>query len=513
MKDSVVWTCCIGIGLILFGCHSPVETPDAYQQVLQLDAQSYKQWLESRSDSSKIHWIRPDQKIASEPWLQDLAVLKLALEDAQTGLYRYNTPDQIDSVFQIGRRSLKDSASYLDLFRAIAPVFSVMGNSHAGSGHSKRYKAYRKENLKFIPLRILVHEKRFYVRQNLSTQDGPEMGDEVLSINGQSVEEIGQQLLTCMKSDGKNQTLKWRVIQDYFPYAYSNFIDQPDSFQITYRDSMDQLVNAGLRARSKNFLDSVRGTLEPPQPHKRPLRYQAIDSLSTSILTIRSFNKNVLTHFDIEFEKEIDSIFQEIKTRGHKKLIVDLRDNAGGWTGYGRYLVSYLVDQPQDYIQGVYTKKIEGFSFEPLIQNHAEIEDTMLFEAVDGNRLEWKNYPNLRIESLPDHGFDGKLMVLTNGPTMSCAGVVSAVLREHTEAVFLGEESGTGSGGTDGITLSLVLPHSGIGITLSLGLYEYAPGSKQPDYGVFPDYPINTSPEDVFLGRDPVLERALREPL
>ncbi|UTW61043.1 hypothetical protein KFE98_13570 [bacterium SCSIO 12741] len=498
------------IGLGLFGCQSNSPNLDPYEQVIQMPDSLYRNWLSAQLDAEMI-WETPNQKQASKAYLEDLAILRRSLDEAQTGMYRFCTPAQIDSLFLKARKDLQDSASYLEFFNAVAPVFALMGNSHSGVGHSKAYKAFRKEQLKFIPLKFVVSNERLYVRSNLSADTLIQPGFEVLEINGQSFSELANQMKESITSDGKNQSLKWQIIQDYFPHAYSNFIGQPEVFDILCQNSQGEKMTLKLPAMPKPYLDSV-AKLQPGID--RPFvsfNYDWIDSLNTSILTIGSFNKKVLTYTGVRFEEQLRSTFSIIKNKGHQKLILDLRDNSGGWTGYGRYLVSYLVNQPIDYIDAVYVKKKEDFAFEALIQNPAGIEDTMNFVAQSGGLLRWENYPNQKISEVAENHFEGQLVVLTNGSTMSCAGVVSALLKENTQALFIGEESGVAAQGTDGITLSMRLPHSQLGVTLSLGMYVLATQSESPDRGVFPDVFIQARPEELFLGNDPVLEFALTE--
>lgn len=469
--------------------------PNAAERIAAMDEEAFQAYLLEVADSVAIDWegFGLETKLSPELCQTDLAVLKRVMEEAHTPMYRYCGREALERQFDEAFEAATDSLTYLELLREIAKIQSLIACSHSSWGHADGFKAFRKQKMRFFPIRIRIREGRFWVAADLSPEGTLEAGTEILEINDRAVSEVFAILKRHIIADGTSQSHFPLIAQDYFPNAYSNFIENPDSFRLKVRpNSGGETIALALPALSRSVLDSTaRLRLPPPAPRGIPLRYTYLDSSSTGIFTIKWFNKGYIAHFGQDFESFTDSVFADLAQREARHLVIDVRDNPGGWTAYGKYLLSYLVEGKRPYMREVRVRKTGEYSFEPLLESESPYADTMRFDTVEQGLLAWANYPSLWVEGKEKNGFRGKVYALINGASMSCSSVFAGLLRENTEAEFIGQECGGAATGSGSMVISLRLPLSGIKLSLSTAEYETAV-SKQPEgRGVMPDHALD----------------------
>ena len=100
---------------------------------------------------------------------------------------------------------------------------------------------------------------------------------------------------------------------------------------------------------------------------------------------------------------------------------------------------------------------------------------------------EWRNYPNTTAKPAEQNRFSGQTFILTDNFTYSCSGMFSSLMREHTNALFAGEETGATQCGSAGMVAGIELPHSGVKVHFSTGKYVAQVTDKNNSRGVLPD--------------------------
>jgi len=159
------------------------------------------------------------------------------------------------------------------------------------------------------------------------------------------------------------------------------------------------------------------------------------------------------------------------KLAGAKGLVVDLRGNPGGMIDSALWMASWL--SPKEIDLG----KMK----------------------VAGTTLELKSTPQKR-------SYSGKLAVLTDGDSASCAEIVAAAVQDAEAGRIVG-------GKTPGFCLPsqfIELP-SGFRLQTVLGDCVRANGRRIEGVGVTPDIEAPATPEGLAAGRDQGLEAAVAE--
>jgi C-terminal processing protease CtpA/Prc len=108
--------------------------------------------------------------------------------------------------------------------------------------------------------------------------------------------------------------------------------------------------------------------------------------------------------------------------------------------------------------------------------------------------------------------YDGRLYVLMNGGSFSMSGYVTSFLQHHTDALMIGEETGGGDEGSNGMLFyMLTLPGSKIRVNVPYYHLTHQLPNVTSDRGVLPDIPVSYSVEDRLSGADLELKTALSE--
>ncbi len=467
--------------------------------------QAIADYNQKNTASIQTHFKQPLDPLRTQT---DYRILRHALEEVNPNLYNYHTKTQMDSLFDAHEEVLSDSIYYLDFIRLISRTLNFMACGHSGWTHAPSYLIYRDSNVRFFPLKLFVRQNKYRVKY--SSDHRLQAGDRILEINGQSPKQINDLLRQYMYQDGAGAPDRTSEIERYFENAYSNFIAQPDSFHLKVENSKGEQFALTLAAMSKTELNAqIPDSIRKEQQLGRPLRF-TIDSVHrTGIYTIKWFKNEYITHYGQDFNAFTDSVFNEIKKQNLEHLIVDLRGNKGGWTANGKTLFSYFIDHSMPYIKEVEFKRIDSFSFRPLIVMEQGIKDSMQFEQKNTNTFTWINYPSLQVEPAKTNGFTGQVYILIDDMSRSCAGVFSALMQAHTNAIFIGEENACSHIYQGGMVMAWQLPYTRISIHSSTAKYYLNVKNKNDFDGVKVDYEVISNWEDYKKQIDPQMQKAL----
>lgn len=448
------------------------------------------------------------EKNLDPKWIKsDFQILRLILEEANPNTYRYAEKSKMDSIFQRVTCQLNDSISYRDFTKYIAKVFNTMACGHSGWTHSKEFRAFRNQKMKFFPLEILSVNDQYFVVKNNSTDTSIVEGMEILSINGSKPVSLNKTLRKYMYRDGESIPKAETEISKYFTNAYSNFIDNPEIFSLEMSDYDGNVIEVQIQALDRSKIDSISLARYGNQKGMgKPLLFEIDSASSTARYTIKWFNKEYIHKQGQEFYSFTDSVFQELETNEVENLIIDLRGNVGGWTANGKKLFSFFIEDTIPYIRKVEFARVDSFSFEPLILSDQGISDTMKFEQNERGLYEWINYPNIMVIPSPNNRFNGNVYIITNEESRSCSSVFSSLMMSHTNSTFIGQDCGAAQCGSGGMVISAMLPYTGITIFTSTA--KYSSNVSEPNYigGVEVDYPVKSTIQDYLNNYDRQLE-------
>jgi C-terminal processing protease CtpA/Prc len=330
-----------------------------------------------------------------------------------------------------------------------------------------------------------------------------------------------QKFMSYEPADGYNITSKYRWVEQNgkFSVYYARCYPPAEFFDIEVLDPASgekKLFNHIASLNYDNFVKSyktVAGKI-PGMAYTLPAQLK-IDTLSkTAVLTINSFSNSRYKATGMKFHKFIDSAFTKISAQGVKHLVIDVRKNGGGSEGYEDYLLAYMIDK--DYLKYKY---VQASAFTYSFYRYTDYKDDykdLDKELKEEHYLE-KDGRVLRKAGVEEHEkpkpnpFEGDIYILINGLTYSGGSEFTSLARNHTNAVFIGEETGGGYyGNTSGIRITLKLPNSKleIGIPILKFVVDTPKDNVPFGHGTLPDYEIEPTISQFLTGYDAEMEMA-----
>lgn len=417
---------------------------------------------------------------------EDLDHLVAGAERYNPAMYAYFSKEDFEQQMAAIRQGIKQPMDALSFFKILCQAVEGMEEGHITIGSRKDafYHGFLEGDFKSLPLSVKFLGEKAYVWNNLSRSDHLERGDEILSINGRSIAAIRAQIFQHTVSDGQIETFKQERLTKEFSARYFWFVEQTDSFFIEFkRADLIAVQQVHIEALTRSEMASWATHRQLKQ--NRPLGINQIYSLSINkekaILTLRSFNEALIKENNLKPYAFYEEIFKRLRKNKVKHLILDLRDNIGGMKEFGDALLAFGL------------KKNKKGIFRELLSWNATTT-----QATFPKRNRWF--------------FKGTCYVLTNGATYSTAALIAQYLKIYTGAIVIGKETGSRyEGFAAGNYHHLILPNSKITIGIPnkwvKNQLPYPP--MQSNRGLMPTYPVDVTIEDLMLGKDPVLEKAL----
>lgn len=390
----------------------------------------------------------------------DLDRLEKALRTMHPAMFMYATPERFERCFDSLRAVVRHPLTEQEFLSAIASLYPLLGDGHtlflpsrADAAHENRY----------IPLRLHWADDRLRIVENGSNDDRLFPGAEIIAINGVPSAAVMDTLLMRQIRDGHNSTYPIWILNNYFKAYYRFSFGEPDSFRLQVRSSGgDELIVVQALTADSIRANVTRQALEAHQPEERAfgLHYE-LDSIA--VLTIPSFERGSLT------AEGLDRVFEELRARRTRRLIIDLRGNQGGEPKLAKRLLAHLLNGP--------------------------------FTLVRKGPTSGEAKPRSPV-------FGGDLVALMDGGSFSATGMVLSCLERHGRATFIGEEAGGNRTVLSGSPKRIVLPRTRIECHISTRLWQLVDGPND-GHGVMPTIAIHPRIEDLITGRDPVMEAAL----
>jgi hypothetical protein len=445
----------------------------------------------------------------------DFDLMRKALEEAHTGLYRYTTKAEMDRVFAAQRAKLNRSLTKFEFMAVVAETLAHIRCGHTGivpDSETQKEAA----NARLFPLRLQPEGRRLMVLFNDTPDDQTiRPGMEIVEINGRKAGDIINRIWPTLSADGDIETGKLAGLQRFARY-YWLVVDQSSEFTVKAKDATGKTVTAKLtgvtaaeRTKNQNPVNAAtQAGLSKFNWSSENLGLRFLSDPAIAQIRIRGFGGN-------DYPQWIENTFKTLREKGTKTLILDLRGNGGGSDMYGAMLVSYLTDKPFRYFDHINVKTIR-----PSFKEHSdwraerekELHERMIVNPAGGYLVPPKVHPGVAEQPPGKYPFLGKVFVLIDGGTFSTAADFSAVTHHLKRATFIGEETGGGYyGNNSGMQTIVTLPNSKAQVRLPM--YEYwnaVPGYDGKRRGTLPDHTVTTTVANVLRGVDAHVDLVLK---
>jgi len=450
-------------------------------------------------------WAQTDGKLSVDLLEEDFQLLRGQLEKVQPGLYTYSSQEKLDGIFKEIKLQIQKPMSPINFYRTLLPILRPIGNNHTDIMPPDSFNEALKESLPRFPFRLYHDKGKLYVLEDLSHEQEIGVGAIMTRVNGRDIMEIFEEMKARYSVDGYNESSPNWVLSIVFSRKYAQFFGTPATYELEYIDQKGEKKQATIKGIPQAELLKNAQKINPPDIFGRGEKYQFRFIDEAAYLKIASFQPEKARAF-VGFIKES---FQKIKDAGSQKLILDLRNNGGGYPEASYKLLAYLIKER------VYPVEVEYAKVNKIEDAQYYVQD-FFFKHFHKQNLVWRNgryevkaapKTQIKAETL---AFKGKLIVLINSRSSSATGEFLGLVKTHTDATFIGTEAG-GNCVTQVASdlLTLILPNSKIKVSLPVIKSKLRVNFENIGHGVQPDIEVLPSVQDLWEGRDVVLEVAL----
>jgi hypothetical protein len=450
------------------------------------------------------------KRLTNKQVLEDYKILKNVLTKGHPNLYEYTCKSEWDSLFtDFEENKITPIYNNNDFYKSITEL-----TNYVRDGHLIVMRPQLDSIPNLFPLWLKIINKKLYTDSD--DFDIP-IGSEIVSIDGVNAMEIRDRLMKYAPSDGFNETKKDRQIEMEFGILHFYEFGSKSAYQVEYKTPSNEFMiniiesqpfeSIGKRFTKRNSI-LARKTLS----EKGPYLY-FIDSLNTAVLTLNTFN------LDIErFQGALADIFKDIKRKKAKNLIIDVRQNEGGYPLNAITTFTYITSAPfkQQVSSSVVTNKLPeeqysqnlvyGYTYETFFEKY--------YKNAEHTEKGWKSTTDENeLFMIPNRKkFEGKVYVLIGGNTFS-AGSSFALFCKNEGITLIGEETGGGYYiQTGGYPIIYTLPNSKIKVLISfVKISRYGKDQTiEKGSGIVPDIEIPLKIKDLIDRNDSQLDYVLK---
>ncbi len=443
------------------------------------------------------------ETITSEKLQVDLAVLKNVLVSTHAGIYAYNTKQEINGLFDSVSKTITGPLTTAAFYNKVDCIIDRIGCVHSNTVLPEELYDSISVKKMFMGFPVIAINNRLYLNSNI--YDIP-LGAEITAINNWSAQEIISKLSTYNHVDGFRSNKSNLISSNDFAFDYYLAYGAANSFLIRYIPDSGQEKSVTYRPEKlKTIYKDLDGDTYFSYPTDAPYDLEIIDDKSTAVLSVRTFyfttyaTRQAFSHF-------VRNSFRFIRQLKIKNLVIDCRNNGGGFYSSTYDLLSYLVPEklPE------YDSAIKRYDKLPY-REYVAAADTADIEREDSL---CKTFTKLRAglftekdeeitKWMPDEFlFKGRLFLIIDGHVASAASTLASVLKDKTKIYTLGEETNGSSAVHNSGAITYELPNSHLKIDVPTKRYYQPVKNQKGDAGVKPDKYIPLTIRDVIDNYD-----------
>lgn len=445
-------------------------------------------------------------------------MLQRALTELHPGLYRYNSPDSLALAYGQTMAKINYPMSDVAFGLVIRPYVGQVRCAHTSLTNSKERQRYLKQlRQPPLPVSVLVKGKRMFVSTRPLQTTGVAAYEEITSLDGTPTPELIRQFRPMVWGDGFTQTAHDGMLSIVFPALYRATYGFRDTLSVGLTDSSgrERTVSIPARAMSARRLarnakaDTVRRQrLALPTRtilDRRGLRLSVVrQDSAVALLKIERFG-------DGSMRRSFAAVFDEIKRRHIRQLVIDVRGNLGGSAQTCRDLLRYVADRPfifwDSTVANQRNARVEGAKTW-ISGPFAYIDLHFRLRRDTNGNLQLPTYRRV-VRPHESDRYEGPILILTDGLSFSAAAIFPSLARQFNHNVkIVGRETGGGAFGCNaGQSFFVELPNTRMIVKIPAYRIRLPLPGRDNGRGVMPDYPVSYSLDDLRQGIDKDLEQ------
>jgi Peptidase family S41 len=442
----------------------------------------------------------PIKKFPKQQLQQDYSLLRNILEKKHPALYWYTPKDSMNYYFDSLYNNIGDSMTEQQFgWKIIAPLTHHIHCGHTSFGMSKNWNKFiREKRVPSFPLFVKLCGDTMVVTGNLNRKDSIiKRGDLITSINGIQSPQLLQKMFQYLPLDGYSDNASYVRLSNNFPYYHRNIFGNFKNYRVGYIDSTGLAKTAMIptyvpaidTAGKKKKIAQLKKIPRKQRKREKRESYRSLEidtSTQTATLFLHTFTNGDGRHLRTFIKRS----FKKIEKQPINNLIIDLRSNGGGDVSIYIKLTKYIRKTGFKVADSSYAVAKTLSPFTTYIK-HGVLNNIGLFfitkKHQDGN-YHFGHWERHTYYPTSNNHFDGKVYVLTSGPTFSASALFCNAVKGQDNVTIVGEETGGGWHGNSGILIpDITLPNTKLRVRLplfKLVQYNHVPKDGR---GVSPD--------------------------
>jgi hypothetical protein len=407
--------------------------------------------------------------------LKDFKIFKESFLSNSAGIYFYASEKEVENNINELEKTLSTFQSDYEIYKAYAKCVASIHCGHSIIMVKHIHDKFLKNKSSF-PFEVYYINGKLLVKNDYRDQNVTlKKYTEIKSINGETITDLAAYFSLFISSDGTNQTHKNELMENKFMFYYYCFKNQVKTLNIEYKNEQSEIQKASFRA-------SIPVTTKQKESDYTTYLSRHIDTINKRATLILP---NPLPR-NSTYKLQLDSFFIYVNQYQIDNIILDLRGNTGGLTQ--NYLTGFFCDSAYTFESRTLkaNKKLNLHYQKPFDSQRISILCTRLL-TINGKRTTVK-------ECTPKTPqFKGNLYILTDGWTFSAASNLVSILKEHSHAITVGEETGGSYQKCSTGNLILKLPESRLSFKINPMQYQNAVTVTNHKGGVLPTYEVKPS--------------------
>lgn len=420
-----------------------------------------------------------------------MAFWQQVMEESHVNLYHAIGKNELVALRGKILSALPDSVTPAQASFAVSELIGAVNEGHIGfATGGPADSLYLNDALRFPYLLTTFDDGGFVVQRDLSSLQKLPAGSRIVSVNGKSATEIYQRYARFF--GGLDDWKKVMIASNIRKLLYLDGVQSP--FAVTAIAGSDT-VHFTVPGYTKAQADSINGVLRASTA-AAPFSL-SFTSENSAVMDFTSMNGNLLD----SFARFLRRSFTEIKRRGAKGLVVDLRKNGGGDSGLGEMLLDYINKKPYRMAAGVRLR----------VSKHTKAWAALLkaddpFKSTEDGTVKESKATPVQPKKNPLR-FTGPVAVLIGTGTFSSANMLANAIKDYKLATLIGES--TAEPANDfGEIFQFMLPNTHIVARGAVKQFVRANGDDKDFSGIHPDIIVKENRSTA--GGDVVLREALK---